>query len=59
MEDYLYQKDLHWPIKEKPAAMTDEEWSKKRKPKPKNMDEEDLKLLDRKTLGAIRLSLTK
>ncbi|KAK1560861.1 hypothetical protein Q3G72_031677 [Acer saccharum] len=57
MEDYLYQKDLHWPIKEKPEIMTDEEWSKKQK--PKNMDEKDLELLDRKALRAIRLSLTK
>ena len=57
MEDYLYQKDLHWPIKEKPKGMTDVDWSKKRK--SKNMDEEDLELLDRKALGAIRLSLTK
>ena len=57
MEDYLYQKDLHWPIKEKPATMTDADWSKKRM--PKNMDEEEFELLDRKALGAIRLSLTK
>ncbi|KAK0592932.1 hypothetical protein LWI29_027950 [Acer saccharum] len=57
MENYLYHKDLYWPIKEKPATMTNEEWSKKWK--PKNMDEENLKLLDRKALGAIRLSLTK
>ena len=37
--------------------MTDADWSKKRM--PKNMDEEELELLDRKALGAIRLSLTK
>ncbi|KAK0591188.1 hypothetical protein LWI29_036674 [Acer saccharum] len=57
MEDYLYQKDLHWPLKEKLEGMTNVDWLKKRK--LKNMDEEDLKLLDRKTLGAIRLSLKK
>ena len=57
MEEYLNQKDLHWPIKEKPATMTDADWSKKWM--RKNMDEKGLELLDRKALGAIRLSLTK
>ena len=57
MEEYLNQKDLHWPIKEKPATMTNADWSKKRI--PKNMDEEDLELLDRKAMSAIHLSLTK
>ena len=57
MEDYLYQKDLHWLLKGKLEGMTDIDWSKKRK--LKNMDEEDLELLDRKVLGAIRLSLIK
>ena len=57
MEDYLYQKDLHWPIKEKPATMTDADWSKKQM--QKNMDEKEFEQLDRKALGAIRLNLTK
>ena len=37
--------------------MTDVDWSKKRM--PKNMDVKDFELLDRKALGAIRLSLMK
>ena len=44
MEDYLYQKDLYLPLGGKtkmPMGMTDEEWN----------------LLDRKTLGTIRLCL--
>jgi hypothetical protein len=44
MEDYLYQKDLFLPLSgvaKKPAAMKDEEWE----------------ILDRKSLGTIRLSL--
>ena len=44
MEDYLYQKDLYLPLggKEKqPVAMKDEEWE----------------VLDKKTLGTIRLCL--
>ena len=57
MEDYLYQNGLCWPLKEKPESMTDVDCSKKQK--PKNMDEKDFKLLDRKALGAIHLSLTK
>ena len=43
MEDYLYQKDLYLPMGEKPAEMKDDEW----------------KVLDRKALGAVRLSLTR
>jgi hypothetical protein len=45
MEDYLYQKDLFLPlggIKKKLTAMKDKEWE----------------VLDRKSLGTIRLSLT-
>ncbi|XP_052190130.1 retrovirus-related Pol polyprotein from transposon TNT 1-94 [Diospyros lotus] len=41
MEDYLYQKDLYLPLDMKLQNMKDEEW----------------KVLDRKALGAIRLSL--
>ncbi|KAH9329144.1 hypothetical protein KI387_001252 [Taxus chinensis] len=43
VEDYMYQKDLYLPFDEKegPTKMTDEEW----------------KILDRKALGSIRLSL--
>ena len=44
MEDYMYQKDLHLPLggKEKqPVSMKDEEWE----------------VLDRKTLGTIRMFL--
>ena len=44
MEDYLYQKDLYLPLAGKdtnPVAMKDEEWN----------------LLDRKSLGTIRLCL--
>ena len=44
MEDYLYQKDLYLPLGEKAkqsAAMKDEEWE----------------VLDRKTLGTIRMCL--
>jgi hypothetical protein len=44
MEDYLYQKDLFLPlggIAKKPMATKDEEWE----------------ILDRKSLGTIRLSL--
>lgn len=44
MEDYLYQKDLWWPLggkAKKPSAMSDEDWD----------------ILDRKTLGNIHLCL--
>ena len=44
MEDYLYQKDLWWPLKgkaKKEATMSDEDWD----------------ILDRKALGTIRLCL--
>ncbi len=40
MEDYLYQKDLWWPLEgktKKPTAMLDEDWD----------------ILDRNTLGTI------
>lgn len=43
MEDYLYQKDLYQPLTEKPKDMVEAEW----------------KVLDRKALGAIRLTLSK
>ena len=42
MEDYLYQKDLYIPLSrkiKKPTAMTDIEWN----------------ILDRKSLGTVRL----
>jgi hypothetical protein len=57
MEDYLYQKDLYLPIVEKPKDMSDEEWVVKRK--PRDMTEAQWMVLDRKALGAIRLSLSK
>ncbi|KAH9313693.1 hypothetical protein KI387_022320, partial [Taxus chinensis] len=43
VEDYLYKKDLYLPLDEpgQPEMMIDEEW----------------KVLDRKALGSIRLSL--
>lgn len=44
IEDYLYQKGLHEPLTDK---------------KPEAMKEEDWKLLDRKTLGVIRLTLSR
>ena len=57
MEDYLYQKDLHWPIKEKLKSVSNANWMVKRM--PKGMDDDEWELLDRKALGAIHLSLTK
>ena len=57
MKDYMYQKDLHWLIKEKPESMTNADWLVKWI--PKGMDEEDWELLDQKALGEIRLNLTK
>ncbi len=57
MEDYLYQKDLYLPIVEKPKDMSDEEWVVKRK--PRDMTDAQWMVLDRKALGAIRLSLLK
>ncbi|KAH9310541.1 hypothetical protein KI387_025576, partial [Taxus chinensis] len=44
IEDYLYQRDLYLQLDEnsRPMKMTDEEW----------------KILDRKAVGSIRLSLT-
>ena len=44
MEDYLYQKDLWWPLKgkaKKEATMSDEEWE----------------IRDRKELGIIQLCM--
>lgn len=41
MEDYLYQKDLDLPLGEKLELMHEKEWN----------------LLDRKVLGAMRLTL--
>ncbi|CAM9000198.1 unnamed protein product [Rhodiola kirilowii] len=43
IEDYLYGKDLHQPLDEKSKDMKDEEW----------------KLLDRKAMSAVRLSLSR
>nr|KYP32301.1 Retrovirus-related Pol polyprotein from transposon TNT 1-94 [Cajanus cajan] len=43
MEAYLYGKDLHAPLAEKPERMSDEEW----------------KVLDRKAMSAIILSLSR
>eukprot|EP00253_Pinus_taeda_P002476 PITA_02476 len=43
MEDYLYQKDIYLPLSGKPK-------------KPKDMDDEEWNLLDRKALGTIRKS---
>ncbi|CAM8956737.1 unnamed protein product [Rhodiola kirilowii] len=43
IEVYLYGKDLHQPLDEKPKDMKDEEW----------------KLLDRKSMSAVRLSLSR
>ena len=43
MEDYLYQKDLYLPLGEKPEEIKDDDW----------------KVLDRKALEAVRLSLTR
>jgi len=57
MEDYLYQKDLYLPIVEKPKDMSDEEWVVERK--PGGMTDAQWMVLDRKALGAIRLSLSK
>jgi len=57
MEDYLYQKDLYLPIVEKPKDMSNEEWVVERK--PRGMTDTHWMVLDRKTLGAIRLSLSK
>ncbi len=57
MEDYLYQKDLYLPIVKKPKDMSDEEWVVKRK--PRDMTDAQWMVLDRKALGAIRLSLSK
>jgi acyl-activating enzyme 14 len=57
MEDYLYQKDLYLPIVEKPKDMSDEEWVVERK--PRGMTDAQWMVLDRKVLGAIRLSLSK
>ncbi|KAK2366240.1 putative mitochondrial protein [Trifolium repens] len=44
IEDYLYQKGMHEPLTGK---------------KPESMKEEDWKLLDRKALGVIRLTLSR
>jgi len=57
MEDYLYQKDLYLPIVEKPKDMSNEEWVVERK--PRGMTDTHWMVLDWKTLGAIRLSLSK
>jgi hypothetical protein len=57
MEDYLYQKDLYLPIVEKPKDMSDEEWVVEHK--PGGMTDAQWMVLDRKALGAIRLSLSK
>jgi hypothetical protein len=57
MEDYLYQKDLYLSIVEKPKDMSDEEWVVKCK--PRGMIDAQWMVLDRKALGAIRLSLSK
>ncbi len=57
MEDYLYQKDLYLPIVEKSKDMSDEEWVVERK--PRGMTDAQWMVLDRKVLGAIRLSLSK
>jgi len=57
MEDYLYHKDLYLPIVEKPKDMSDEEWVVERK--PGGMTDAQWMVLDRKALGAIRLSLLK
>jgi len=57
MENYLFQKDLYLPIVEKSKDMSDEEWVVKRK--PKDMIDAQWMVLDRKALGAIRLSLSK
>jgi hypothetical protein len=57
MEDYVYQKDLHLLIVEKPKDMSDEEWVVERK--PGGMTDPQWMVLDQKALGAIRLSLSK
>jgi len=57
MEDYLYKKDLYLPIVEKPKDMSNEEWVVKRK--LGGMTDAQWMVLDRKVLGAIRLSLSK
>ena len=44
MEDYLYQKKLHLPLKGE---------------KPNNMEQSDWELLDRQALGVVRLTLAK
>lgn len=44
IEDYLYQKDLYQPLEGK---------------KPETMKEEDWKVLDRKALGVVRLTLAR
>ncbi len=56
-DEYLYQKDLYLPIVEKPKDMSDEEWVVERK--PGGMVDAQWMVLDRKALGAIRLSLSK
>ena len=43
IEDYLYGKDMYQPLGDKPAEMEDDEW----------------KLLDRKAMSVIRLSLSR
>uniref|UniRef100_A0A803LIT3 Retrovirus-related Pol polyprotein from transposon TNT 1-94-like beta-barrel domain-containing protein n=1 Tax=Chenopodium quinoa TaxID=63459 RepID=A0A803LIT3_CHEQI len=43
IEDYLYQKNLYLPLTSKPSGMKEDEW----------------KVLDRQTLGVIRLTLAK
>ncbi|WCJ44212.1 Retrovirus-related Pol polyprotein from transposon TNT 1-94 [Euphorbia peplus] len=43
IEDYLYGKELHEPLDEQPKEMSDEDW----------------KLLDRKAMSVIRLSLSR
>jgi hypothetical protein len=43
IEDYLYQKSMHQPLTSKPADMKEDDW----------------KLLDRKALGVIRLTLSR
>jgi acyl-activating enzyme 14 len=57
MEDYLYQKGLYLSIVEKLKDMSDEEWVVERK--LGGMTNAEWMVLDRKTLGAIRLSLSK
>ena len=57
MEDYLYQNDVHWPIKKKSKSVSNTYWMVRRM--PKGMDDEEWECLDRRALGAIRLSLIK